>query len=131
LRLALLEDPNHVASRIAKSGCDFWGIGPDRLYDLASIRDHLIHGRGHAVHDDVNKQPGRGGRRALQHPGSAHLVDLVIESCRAVSAPADIPSEYALIELSGAGNIYGRNFDIANFAVGECRGRTGFPRLSF
>src|SRR5258707_14998740 len=95
---ALLEHADHVSSRVAESGSDLGRIRAHRLHDFPSIGHDGVNGRGHAVHHDVNHEPGIALRRSSFDPGAAHLVHSVIKSDADGAPCPDVPAEYPLSE---------------------------------
>jgi len=71
----------------------------------------------HVVHNHVDQQPRSATRMAAKHIRSAHLTGGVIKRRAPVAALACLSSERLQVKISGACNIIGWKFEIANFAV--------------
>src|ERR1044072_3221481 len=117
----LLIQTENISGRVGEAGRDFRRIATNRLDDGPACRSDLIYGRSDAVDHDVDQQPDIGHRLAIQPPGAADFTDAIIESLAAVAARPDVPAKNFLIESNGLLKIGRRNFDVADFAVAQCR----------
>src|SRR5216684_1408685 len=74
----LLIQPEHVASGIAEPGGDLGCIGANRLNNLSTVCQNLLHRGFHAIHHDVDQQPRLRRWRTSGHPSTAHLPNAVV-----------------------------------------------------
>src|SRR6202022_1026854 len=113
----MLVDAEDIAGGVAEVCGDLAGVASDGLYDLSSQGGDCIAGGGDAVDHDVDEEARGGGGRPLEGPGAADLADGVVEGEAAVAAVPKAPAEGLPVEGRGEGDVEGRDFDGADFAV--------------
>src|SRR5258708_11344754 len=113
----LLVETDHVSTRIAEARGDLGRVGADGLHDRAAVGDDGLHGYRYAVDHDVKHQAGCCAGRASENPGAAHLAYGIVKGDAAVVAFADVPSEYALVELRRASNVSGGHLALRDPSV--------------
>jgi hypothetical protein len=129
----LLVEADYVAGGVAEPGSDLGGVGADGLDDFALVGEDGVEGGGHALAHDVEQKAGLGGGRASEDEGAADLAGGVVKGGAAIAAFADGPVEDLVVEVGGARDVGGGEFDVADFSVGGggehgCRGRRHFSR---
>src|SRR5215472_9962579 len=117
----VLVEAEDVAGGIAEARSDFGRVRADGLHDFAALGNHLVHGSGNVVYQDVHQQADLGRRGTAQHECTAYFVDAIVKGRGTVAALPDVPAENAFVEVRGASNVGGRHFDVADFSVGHCR----------
>src|SRR2546425_12367351 len=92
----LLVKADYVSRRVAEPRSDFGRVCANRLHDLAPIGDDHLHGRGHAVDDDVNEKTGLCGGRGPVLPSAAYLAGRTVKdrttTTTSPGGPAECPS---------------------------------------
>ena len=89
----LLVKADYVSRRVAEPRSDFGRVCANRLHDLAPIGDDHLHGRGHAVDDDVNEKTGLCGGRAPEYPSAAYFAGRIVKGRTTITALPDVPAE--------------------------------------
>src|SRR4051794_15452090 len=117
----LLIQPKHIPARIAEPRRYFWRVHADRLHDLAAVCEDRFDRDVHVIGHDVDEDAGSRRRWAANNPCSADLARCVIEGEMAVATFARRPAEDLRIEIGGALDVGGRNFDVADLSVGVGR----------
>src|SRR5258708_7412888 len=123
----LLVETHHVSTRIAETRGDLGRVRADGLHDRAAVGDDGLHGYRYAVDHDVRHQAGCCAGRASENPGAAHLAYGIVKGDAAVVAFADVPSEYALVELRRASNVSGGHLDVAELSLSQKRSHIWDP----
>src|ERR1700722_10054353 len=116
-----LINPDHIPARITKPCRNLPRIPANPLHNLAAIRHDRLHRRRRVLHPDVNHQPRHRARRTPQHKRPAHFSHRIVKRSRAGPALPHFPSKYFVVEVGRARDVRGRNFQITNIAVSECR----------
>src|SRR5439155_193604 len=96
---------------------DLGRIGANRLHDLASLGNHGLDRRSHAVTPDVDEQPWHARRRTANNPGAAHCASGIVEGDGAIAASPKSPPKDLFVELRRPTQVDRRNLNVTDFSV--------------
>ena len=122
---------DQVSGGVAKSSSDLRRVSADRLHQLASVGDHCVDRRRHAVNHDVDEQARLQRWRAAGDPCAAHFTRRVIERRATIAALSELPAENIRVEMGCTLDVVSRDLDVANFSVcqGGCHLNSAFEAV--
>jgi len=112
-----LIDAEDVAAWVFEAGRDFGVVCADGLGDFAAIGEDGLEHFGGVVDHDVDEEAWGRGWAVLDERAADVACDVVEGGC-AVASGSDLPVEGFGVEIGGARDVLGGEFDVADFSVG-------------